>query len=349
MATFVQENPSVLVMFYAPWCGHCKSMKPELMAAAKLLADGGEKGKLAAVDVTVEKKLGEEHGIKSFPTVIYFKNGEKSFEHPSLRQKEGIVKFMKDPQEPPPPAPADSKWSDEPSDVAHLTGETFESTVKRKKHALIMFYAPWCGHCKKAKPEFTSAAKHFADNNKVMLGAIDCTEDTNKGVCSLYGVKGYPTMLYFTYGKDVHKYQGGRTEKDFILNLSDDEPRVSNTMVAMDSKPKEGAVEWGQGVVTHLSKSDYHSTLGKGAAFVLYYKAGCTTCKTLQQHFTDTVSKLNTAVTLGAVDCLLYPTLCKGHTLPALVYHKGGKDTVFPYSRTTRDMVNFVHAQKDEL
>ena len=45
--------------------------------------------------------------------MIYFKNGEKSFEHPSLRQKDGIVKFMKDPQEPPPPAPAAGKWSDE--------------------------------------------------------------------------------------------------------------------------------------------------------------------------------------------------------------------------------------------
>ena len=26
-----------------------------------------------------------------------------------------------------------------------------------------------CGHCKKAKPEFMDAAKHFADNNKVCL------------------------------------------------------------------------------------------------------------------------------------------------------------------------------------
>ena len=29
-----------------------------------------------------------------------------------------------------------------------------------------------CGHCKKAKPEFMDAAKHFADNNKVWLNVF---------------------------------------------------------------------------------------------------------------------------------------------------------------------------------
>jgi thiol-disulfide isomerase/thioredoxin len=51
--------------------------------------------------------------------------------------------------------------------VVHLTGADFDKAVKRKKHSLIMFYAPWCGHCKKAKPEFTDAAEQLAENNKV--------------------------------------------------------------------------------------------------------------------------------------------------------------------------------------
>jgi thioredoxin-like negative regulator of GroEL len=58
---------------------------------------------------------------------------------------------MKDPKEPPPPPPPEKPWSEEPSDVVHLNEENFKSTLKKTKHALVMFYAPWCGHCKNAK------------------------------------------------------------------------------------------------------------------------------------------------------------------------------------------------------
>lgn len=46
------------------------------------------------------------------------------------------------PKEPPPPPPPEVPWSEEPSNVVHLTEEDFKPFLKRKKHVLLMFYAP---------------------------------------------------------------------------------------------------------------------------------------------------------------------------------------------------------------
>lgn len=66
-----------------------------------------------------------------------------------------------------------------------------------------------CGHCKKAKPEFAAAAEKFKDDPRVELAAVDCTK--HSAVCSVYSVKGYPTIKYFSYLKTVRDYDGGRT------------------------------------------------------------------------------------------------------------------------------------------
>eukprot|EP00116_Pleurobrachia_bachei_P009750 sb/3470012/ len=131
--SFMKEHASVLVMFYAPWCGHCKAMKPEFSAAAKLLEEQGIAGKLAAVDVTQNRPLGDKFSVKGFPTVIYFKDGNKTFEHPGLRKQGDIVSFMKDPKEPPPPAPEEIPWSEQKGYGAGATRQT------RRRHSIVRF------------------------------------------------------------------------------------------------------------------------------------------------------------------------------------------------------------------
>ena len=49
-----------------------------------------------------------------------------------------------------------------------------------------------------------------------MLGAVDCTGAPNKEVCGKYGVKGYPTLIYLSYGAIPHKYSGGRDQAAFV-------------------------------------------------------------------------------------------------------------------------------------
>jgi protein disulfide-isomerase A6 len=55
-----------MIEFYAPWCGHCKTLEPEYKEAATKLKGVAKLGK---VDATVHKNLNNRFDIKGFPTL----------------------------------------------------------------------------------------------------------------------------------------------------------------------------------------------------------------------------------------------------------------------------------------
>ncbi|XP_048488599.1 protein disulfide-isomerase A5 isoform X2 [Plutella xylostella] len=204
-----------LVIFYAPWCGHCKNIKPEFEKAAAAIKKDKINGVLAAVDATKFSELAAQYGVKAFPTLKYFSRGEYKFDAGHARKEKQIIEFIKNPQEPPPPPPPEKPWSEEPSQVRHLNENNFRSSLRKIKHGIVMFYAPWCGHCKSAKPEFTRAAEAFADELAVAFAAVDCTAAAT--LCQNYNVMGYPTFKYISYyDKSISDYNGGRKEEDFV-------------------------------------------------------------------------------------------------------------------------------------
>lgn len=217
---FSKTDESMLVMFYAPWCGHCKKMKPEYEKAATQMKIEKIKGTLAAVDATKESKLAKRFGVKGYPTIKYFRFGEFVWDIPQLRESNAILNFMKDPKEPPAPPPPEPSWEDQPSEVIHLNTENFKTFLKKKKHVLVMFYAPWCGHCKMAKPEFQLAAEELKDDVKIAFAAVDCTKHSS--LCQAVGVSGYPTIKYYNYynKEPSQDYSGGRKKIDFVSYIN---------------------------------------------------------------------------------------------------------------------------------
>lgn len=60
-----------MIMFYAPWCGFCKSLKPEYAEAAGELQGHSV---LAAIDVNRPENsvIRSQYNISEFPTLLYY-------------------------------------------------------------------------------------------------------------------------------------------------------------------------------------------------------------------------------------------------------------------------------------
>ena len=82
----------VLVDFWAPWCGPCKMMAPQLVHAAQLLEPHV---RLAKVDTEAEQGLGAQYGIRSIPTLALFRGGRELARQAGAMGAQDIVRWAR--------------------------------------------------------------------------------------------------------------------------------------------------------------------------------------------------------------------------------------------------------------
>lgn len=206
------SNGVVLVEFFAPWCGHCKSLTPTWEKVATVLKGVAT---VAAIDADAHQSIAQEYGIKGFPTIKVFVPGQPPVDYQGAREAKPIAEFalkqvkalLKDRLSG--KTTGGSSEKSEPSASVELDSRNFdELVVKSKDLWMVEFYAPWCGHCKKLAPEWKKAAKNL--QGKVKLGHVNC--DDEKSLMSRYKVQGFPTILVFGADKDSPiTYEGART------------------------------------------------------------------------------------------------------------------------------------------
>lgn len=86
----LQSNQTVLVDFYADWCGPCKMMAPVIDEIAKERADI----KVGKLNIDEEMEIAQKYGVMSIPTFIVFKNGEAVQKDMGAKPKAAVLEML---------------------------------------------------------------------------------------------------------------------------------------------------------------------------------------------------------------------------------------------------------------
>jgi thiol-disulfide isomerase/thioredoxin len=105
-----------------------------------------------------------------------------------------------------------------------FTIEGFEGKESNSP-SLVMYYADWCGHCKRAKPLLEAAKGEYKGKVKIVM--LNAEDPENASLLKQEDVQGFPTIRYYKSGmpeagkkSNYEEYNGERTKEDFLQFLN---------------------------------------------------------------------------------------------------------------------------------
>ncbi|CAN0914095.1 Probable protein disulfide-isomerase A6 [Linum grandiflorum] len=222
--------------------------------------------------------------------------------------------------------------------IVDLGQDSFDKEVGKDRAALVEFYAPWCGFCKKLIPEYEKLGATFKRSKSVLIGKVDC--DEHKSLCTKFGVSSYPALKWFPKGSlDPKKYDGERTA-EALAAFVNSEAGTNVKIAAVTSNVVVLTQETFDQVVLDDNKD----------VMVEFYAPWCRHCKDLASTYEEvaTAFKLEEDVVIANLDAEKYRDLAERYEVtgfPTLKFfpksNKAGE--AYGGGRDLEDFVSFIN------
>jgi thioredoxin 1 len=109
--------------------------------------------------------------------------------------------------------------------VKYVTDSSFDQDVlQSQKPVLVDFWADWCAPCRMIAPIIDEIAGHFEQSATV----VKLNVDDNTATAQRYGIKGIPTLILFSEGKEVERVVGA-TSRESITRMIEKHVTVSTS------------------------------------------------------------------------------------------------------------------------
>lgn len=88
----IKSEKTVLIDFWASWCGPCRMMSPVI---DKIAEDMKNQVKVCKINIDEEQSLAVKYNVMSIPTFIVFKNGKEEARSIGVQDEAEIVNMLK--------------------------------------------------------------------------------------------------------------------------------------------------------------------------------------------------------------------------------------------------------------
>ncbi|KAK3075625.1 hypothetical protein LTR53_000867 [Teratosphaeriaceae sp. CCFEE 6253] len=166
------------IKFYAPWCTHCQAMAPNWQGMARQMQTHLNIGE---VDCEVEKRLCKDVRVKGYPTLLFFRGGER-IEYEGLRGLGDLIDYAK-------------KAVAVAEPVADVTAAEFAELEKKEEVLFLYFY------------DHATTSEDFAALERLvmsLIGHAKLLKTSDPVLRERYRISTWPRLLVSRDGKPTY-------------------------------------------------------------------------------------------------------------------------------------------------